>query len=154
MLRYQFCFHALTAESDRYIASTHRNLISRIFEPKLSYRTDRALMNPSFYVIRNNSNDHTIGENYFEILLKVSYSLDLRIVESLCIYQEKPELNCNDTPTKLYTLSQQACLTVGLFIRLTFKPFTSTYVFISQVLNCVICMFFKFMYLIIELIMI
>ena len=90
----------------RYVGSTHRNLKIRISEHKgMSFRTGRMLANPSFSVIRNHSrdNDHIIRERDFHILFRSNHA-DLRIAESLFIYKEKPQLNCNDTAFKLQTV--------------------------------------------------
>ena len=90
----------------RYIGSTHRNLKIRISEHKgRSYRTGRPLSNPNFSVIRNHSRekDHIIRDEDFKILYRSNHS-DLRIVESLFIYKQQPQLNVNEAPYVLQTL--------------------------------------------------
>ena len=90
----------------RYIGSTHRNLKIRISEHKgRSYRTGRPLTNPNFSVIRNHSRekDHIIRDEDFKILYRSNHS-DLRIVESLFIYKQQPQLNVNEAPYVLQTL--------------------------------------------------
>ena len=90
---YKFCCASCGAS---YVGSTVRNLHSRIQQHLgKSVRTGKFLTTPDPSPIR----DHSLScgtfvtEDTFEILAKTSAALDLRILESLYISQEKPSLN-------------------------------------------------------------
>lgn len=59
-----------------------------------------------FSVIRDSrGNDDVIKEEDFSIMLKVNHVSDLRIVQSLCICEDKIQLNNHDSSTKLGVLN-------------------------------------------------
>ena len=90
--------------NDRYIGSTTRNLKIRVSEHKgFSFRSGIQLTNPGISRIRDHSRkkDHLIREENFKIIFRASNKFDLRIAETLCILDQKPTLNSNDTAIKL-----------------------------------------------------
>ena len=75
-----------------------------MFEHKgFSFRTNRPIVNPGASEIRNHALqfDHVIKEQNFSILQSFSNRQDLRIAESLFIYEKSPDLNNNESSTNL-----------------------------------------------------
>lgn len=60
-----------------------------------SKRTNILLVNPGYSVIRNHAEDenHIDMDFGFIITFRARHWSDVRIAESLCIFQDKPELN-------------------------------------------------------------
>ena len=80
----------------RYVGETKRNLKLRIAEHKgVSARTGRPLTQPSLSQIRSHcqQSNHEFSESDFNILSKVTYPGDTRILESVYIKYLKPQLN-------------------------------------------------------------
>ena len=90
-----------------YVGSTIRNLHSRIQQHLgKSVRTGKFLANPDPSPIREHSLacDTLVKHDYFSILGKSSSSLDLRILESLHIFQREPSLNSMASSFPLQTV--------------------------------------------------
>ena len=88
----------------RYIGSSSRNLKIRIAEHRgISFRTNSPLSRPSMSEIREHAmdSDHSFNDSNFKILFKARNCFDLRLLESLCIFYLKPELNAYDSAVKL-----------------------------------------------------
>ena len=87
-----------------YIGRSKRHLSARIFQHKgRSIRTNRMLSNPPFSAIRNHSEsaDHPILNESFSVLSCRRQEMELNIVESLYIMQEKPSLCNNERSSEL-----------------------------------------------------
>lgn len=92
--------------NSRYVGSTSRPLLHRIFEHKgRSFRTGNVISRPSASSIRDHclSQDHPLTNKDFSILASTPDRLDLIILESLHIANMKPELNCSTAAVQLYT---------------------------------------------------
>ena len=90
---YQFCCASCGAS---YVGSTLRNLHSRIQQHLgKSVRTGKFLSKPDPSPIREHSHacDTLVTADDFTILGKTTLALDLRILESLHIFQRNPSLN-------------------------------------------------------------
>ena len=90
---YKFCCASCEAS---YVGSTLRNLHSRIQQHLgKSVRTGNFLSNPDPSPIRDHSLscDTLVTPDNFSILGKTNSVLDLRILESLHIFHQKPSLN-------------------------------------------------------------
>ena len=90
-----------------YIGSTFRNLPSRIQQQLgKSVRTGRFLVKPDPSPIREHSLtcDTLVSQDNFSVIGRTSAPLDLRILESLHIYKEKPHLNNMSSSFPLQTV--------------------------------------------------
>ena len=90
-------FRCSQSESS-YVGSTCRTLGARVAEHMgRSHSTNSLLTNPSHSSIRDHSFscDSLINVDNFSILKSCSNFNQLRILESLCIYKLKPNLNDN-----------------------------------------------------------
>ena len=90
-----------------YIGETRRHLFERIADHRgMSWRTDRPLSAP----LHSNIREHTLScqctlkFDNFKILTTAKHDLDLKILESLYILKNKPNLNSNLTsyPLQIY----------------------------------------------------
>ena len=101
---YKFCCASCGAS---YVGSTLRNLHSRIQQHLgKSVRTGKFLTNPDPSPIRDHSLacDHLVFPENFTVLAKAHSALDLRILESLHILQQKPSLNNMSSSFPLQTV--------------------------------------------------
>ena len=101
---YQFCCASCGAS---YVGSTLRNLHSRIQQHLgKSIRTGRFLSKPDPSPIRDHSHacDTLVTTDNFSILGKANSGLDLRILESLYIFNKKPSLNNMSSSYPLHTV--------------------------------------------------
>ena len=91
--------------SSEYIGLTTRRLSIRVAEHRgVSARTGKLSGSPLFSAIRNHS-DHCICDiniNSFKILGSDNSIFGLKILESLFIYKNKPNLNNSDSSTPLF----------------------------------------------------
>ena len=88
-----------------YIGSTAVQLFVRCAQHRgFSHRTDRPLGKPMNSSIRDHcdTNDHRFRKDNFSILGSSPNSFDLRILESLLIYKNSPEINECDSAVPLY----------------------------------------------------
>lgn len=91
----------------RYNGPAYRNLRLMISEHKgfLSW-INRPLVSSSFSVIRSSTEeDHRVWDSGFRITFRARQMSDVRIAELLCIFQDKPELNINESGVKLHTIN-------------------------------------------------
>ena len=91
----------------RYVGESKRNLSLRIPEHKgVSARTGRPISNPSFSPIRIHSsqNKHPFCDDSFKIVSKVQLPSDVKLLESIYIKVNKPELNIQGTSHRLYVV--------------------------------------------------
>ena len=101
---YQFCCASCGAS---YVGSTLRNLHSRIQQHLgKSVRTGRFLSKPDPSPIRDHSHacDTLVTSDNFSILGRSNAGLDLRILESLYIFKNKPSLNNMSSSYPLQTV--------------------------------------------------
>ena len=101
---YQFCCASCGAS---YVGSTQRNLHSRIQQHLgKSVRTGKFLSKPDPSPIRDHSHacDTLVTSDNFSIIGKSYAGLDLRILESLHIFQKKPSLNNMSSSFPLQTV--------------------------------------------------
>ena len=101
---YKFCCASCGAS---YVGSTIRNLHSRIQQHLgKSVRTGKFLSNPDPSPIRDHSLscDHVVSPDNFTILGKAYSLLDLKILESLYIFEQKPSLNNMSSSFPLQTV--------------------------------------------------
>ena len=85
-----------------YIGSTSLQLFRRCAQHKgVSFRTGRLLTRPDNSAIRDHcfSLDHPFKTSNFNIIDSASQILDLRILESIHIINNRPEINNNQTAT-------------------------------------------------------
>ena len=101
---YQFCCASCGAS---YVGSTVRNLHSRIHQHLgKSVRTGKFLATPDPSPIRDHSHacDTLVTTDNFSVLGRTNNSLDLRILESLHIFNKKPSLNSMSSSFPLQTV--------------------------------------------------
>ena len=101
---YKFCCASCGAS---YVGSTLRNLHSRIQQHLgKSVRTGKFLLKPDPSPIRDHSLacDTLVAQDNFSILGKTSAVFDLRILESLHIFKQKPSLNNMSSSVPLQTV--------------------------------------------------
>ena len=93
--------------SAAYIGETRKQLQVRVCQHRgVSFRNPMtALSNPENNKILAHSFDknHQISENNFKILTTCN-SYDLRTLESIFIFEQKPQLNCQGASTELFIL--------------------------------------------------
>ena len=90
---YKFCCPQCGSS---YVGSTMRTLGQRIAEHRgVSYRTNRILTQPSHSAIRDHAFtcDARVHPSNFNIIGSAFNLLELRILESLHIFKDKPSLN-------------------------------------------------------------
>lgn len=95
--------------ASRYVGSTLRALYIRVSEHAgRSFRTNRMLTNPLNSHIRDHQQicNTPISLDNFKILATAKTPNDLRILESLYIYKQKPQLNLSQTAVKLYIVNR------------------------------------------------
>ena len=122
-----------------YVGSTIRNLHIRIQQHLgKSVRTGKFLTNPDSSPIREHSLacDTLVTSDSFSIIGKTSSSLDLRILESLHIFQRKPSLNSMASSFPLHTVrwAMYSCLPIDVDRPIVITCPIRTYVFFSKVL--------------------
>ena len=95
--------------ASRYIGSTLRALYIRVSEHTgRSFRTNRVLANPLSSHIRDHQKNckNPISLDNFKIIGSASFPSELRILESLHIYKNKPQLNVSQTAVKLFIVNR------------------------------------------------
>ena len=72
----------------------------------VSPRNGLKLRNPTYSSIRQHAeqSNHAITANKFKVIGRSNFDLDLKIIESLNIKINNPNLNNNITSTKLFTI--------------------------------------------------
>ena len=102
---YKFCCSSC---GESYIGSTNARLKTRVCQHMgMSDRTGKMVITPASSSVRDHSFqcDTPFSISNFEILIKANSVLDLRILESLHIYKQKPKINGKNSAVPLSIVS-------------------------------------------------